>query len=152
MPDLRSATREIAARISEEIDYRHEAANITAFSELYRGHPFIRVPEVIAEASGDRVLTMTYLDGMDWAAAQQADQDLKNTWAEMISRFCHGFLPARQSVPRRPSSRQLSFRLATARSASSTSAASRSCPNNNAAASSEWPRNHSTDASTICAI
>ena len=30
---------------------------------------------------------MTYLDGMDWAAAQQADQDLKNTWAEAITRF-----------------------------------------------------------------
>ena len=63
---------------------------ITAFSELYRGHPFIRVPEVVPEASSDRVLTMTYLDGMDWAAAQQADQDLKNTWAEVIARFMNG--------------------------------------------------------------
>jgi predicted unusual protein kinase regulating ubiquinone biosynthesis (AarF/ABC1/UbiB family) len=89
-PDIRRATREIAARIAEETDYRHEAANITAFSELYRGHPFIRVPEVISEASGDRVLTMTYLDGMNWAAAQQADQDLKNTWAEVILRFAMG--------------------------------------------------------------
>jgi predicted unusual protein kinase regulating ubiquinone biosynthesis (AarF/ABC1/UbiB family) len=88
--DFRQATSEIAARISEEIDYRHEAANITAFSELYRGHPFIRIPEVISEASGDRVLTMTYLDGMDWDAAQQADQDLKNTWAEVIWRFATG--------------------------------------------------------------
>ena len=88
--DLRQATREIAARIAEEIDYRHEAANITRFSELYRGHPFIRVPEVIYEASGDRVLTMTYLDGMDWAAAQRADQKLKNTWAEVIARFFAG--------------------------------------------------------------
>lgn len=35
MPDTRAATREIAARISEEVDYRHEAANITAFSDLY---------------------------------------------------------------------------------------------------------------------
>jgi predicted unusual protein kinase regulating ubiquinone biosynthesis (AarF/ABC1/UbiB family) len=33
---------------------------------------------------------MTYLDGLDWAAAQQADQDLKNTWAEVISRFLTG--------------------------------------------------------------
>ncbi|MBS4727223.1 AarF/ABC1/UbiB kinase family protein [Mycobacterium sp. SM1] len=89
-PDLRQMTREIAARITEEIDYRHEAANITAFSELYRGHPFIRVPEVVREASGDRVLTMTYLDGMDWAAAQHADQDLKNTWVEVIGRFVGG--------------------------------------------------------------
>ena len=88
--DLRQMTQEISARISEEIDYRHEAANITMFSKLYRGHPFIRVPEVIDEASGNRVLTMTYLDGLDWAAAQQADQDLKNTWAEVILRFATG--------------------------------------------------------------
>ncbi|MGO9508234.1 MAG: ABC1 kinase family protein [Mycobacterium sp.] len=88
--DLRRAAREIAARIAEEIDYRHEAANITAFGELYRDHPFIRIPEVIAEASGDRVLTMTYLDGMDWAAAQLADQELKNSWAEVILRFVTG--------------------------------------------------------------
>ncbi|OBF85721.1 hypothetical protein A5791_22220 [Mycobacterium sp. 852002-51163_SCH5372311] len=90
MPDLRPATREIVARIAEETDYRHEAANITAFSELYCGHPFIRIPKVIGDASGDRVLTMTYLDGLDWPAAQLADQGLKNTWAEVISRFMAG--------------------------------------------------------------
>jgi predicted unusual protein kinase regulating ubiquinone biosynthesis (AarF/ABC1/UbiB family) len=89
-PDVRPAAREAAARISEEVDYRHEAATIATFSELYRGHPFIRVPDVVPEASTDRVLTMTYLDGLDWAEAQQADQDLKNTWAETIMRFSFG--------------------------------------------------------------
>lgn len=88
--DVRAVAREAAARISEEIDYRHEAASIAAFGELYRGHPFIRTPKVISEASADRVLTMTHLDGIDWAAAQQADQDLKNTWAEVIVRFSQG--------------------------------------------------------------
>jgi predicted unusual protein kinase regulating ubiquinone biosynthesis (AarF/ABC1/UbiB family) len=88
--DLRQMTQEITARIVEEIDYRHEAANITMFSKLYHGHPFIRVPEVIDEASGDRVLTMTYLDGLDWAAAQRADQDLKDSWGEVILRFATG--------------------------------------------------------------
>jgi predicted unusual protein kinase regulating ubiquinone biosynthesis (AarF/ABC1/UbiB family) len=81
MPDIDSASAEIAERISEEVDYRREAANITAFTDLYRGHPFIRVPELVPEASSDQVLTMTYLDGMDWATAQQADQDLRNLWA-----------------------------------------------------------------------
>ncbi|MCV7094941.1 ABC1 kinase family protein [Mycobacterium kubicae] len=90
IPDIRSATREIATQIAEELDYRHEAANVTTFSELYRDHPFIRIPEVIYEASGDRVLTMTYLDGLDWVAAQQADQDLKNSWAEVVLRFNAG--------------------------------------------------------------
>jgi predicted unusual protein kinase regulating ubiquinone biosynthesis (AarF/ABC1/UbiB family) len=88
--DVRTTAREWTARISEELDYRLEAANVAAFSELYRGHPFIRIPQIIPEASTGRVLTMTYLDGMDWAAAQQADQDLKNTWAETITRFSMG--------------------------------------------------------------
>ena len=33
------------------------------------------------------MLTMTYLDGIDWAAAQQADQDLKTSWAEVSGSF-----------------------------------------------------------------
>lgn len=90
MPDIEQAAGEIAERIAEEVDYRREAANIAAFSDLYHDHPFIRVPDVVAAASGDRVLTMTYLDGMDWAAAQQAPQELKNTWAESIARFATG--------------------------------------------------------------
>lgn len=88
--DPRPLAQEMADRITEEVDYRREAAMITRFSDLYRGHPFIRVPDVVPEASSDRVLTMTYLHGMDWAAAQQADQDLKNTWAEVITRFTDG--------------------------------------------------------------
>ncbi|MGV9797162.1 ABC1 kinase family protein [Mycobacterium sp. NPDC003449] len=90
MPDLRRASQELTERISEELDYRHEAANITAFHELYHDHPHIRVPEVVPEASADRVLTMTYLDGVDWAEALTADQDLKNVWAETISRMLTG--------------------------------------------------------------
>jgi hypothetical protein len=33
---------------------------------------------------------MTYVDGMGGAKAQHADQDLKNTWAEVIARFLNG--------------------------------------------------------------
>ncbi len=88
--DIRAIAHEATARITEELDYRHEAATITRFTELYRDHPFIRIPRVVPEASSDRVLTMTYLDGMDWAAAQHADQDLKNAWAEVITRFLNG--------------------------------------------------------------
>jgi predicted unusual protein kinase regulating ubiquinone biosynthesis (AarF/ABC1/UbiB family) len=88
--DIRSTAREMVARISEEVDYRHEAATIATFSALYRDHPFIRIPDVVPEASGDRVLTMTYLDGMDWATAKHAEQDLRNAWVETILRFTYG--------------------------------------------------------------
>lgn len=87
--DIRALARGASARIREELDYRHEAAMVSTFSDLYRGHPFIRVPEVVTDLSADRVLTMTHLDGMDWDAAQNADQGLKNTWAEAIIRFAY---------------------------------------------------------------
>ena len=90
LPGLRAATHEFATRISEELDYRHEAANLTAFGALFGEHPFIRIPEVVGEASADRVLTVTYLEGLDWGSALHADQDLKNTWAEVISRMVTG--------------------------------------------------------------
>lgn len=88
--DVRAAAAEATDRITEELDYRHEAEMISRFAELYRGHPFIRIPEPILDASGDRVLTMTRLDGIDWAAAKTADQHLRNTWVEVIARFLNG--------------------------------------------------------------
>ncbi|QNJ94881.1 AarF/ABC1/UbiB kinase family protein [Mycolicibacterium fluoranthenivorans] len=88
--DPRPLAQELTARISEEVDYVLEAQMITRFADLYRGHPFIRIPDVITELSTTRVLTMTYLDGLDWSQAQSADQDLKNTWAEVITRFTDG--------------------------------------------------------------
>ena len=47
--DLRGAAREMSVRITEELDYRREAANQAEFAEHYRGHPFIHVPGVVAE-------------------------------------------------------------------------------------------------------
>jgi predicted unusual protein kinase regulating ubiquinone biosynthesis (AarF/ABC1/UbiB family) len=85
--DPRPLAQEISERVTEEVDYRREAAMITRFADLYRGHPFIRIPDVVPALSSGRVLTMTYLDGIGWAAAQLADQDLKNIWAEVITRF-----------------------------------------------------------------
>jgi predicted unusual protein kinase regulating ubiquinone biosynthesis (AarF/ABC1/UbiB family) len=86
----RTLARELTMRIGEELDYQREATTVATFGGLYRGHPFIRIPEVIAEASSSRVLTLTYLAGMGWDAAQHADQDLKNVWAETILRFSYG--------------------------------------------------------------
>jgi predicted unusual protein kinase regulating ubiquinone biosynthesis (AarF/ABC1/UbiB family) len=88
--DLRGIAGEISDRISEELDYRIEAANIRAFRYLYRDHPFIRVPELVDEASGNQVVTMTFVDGISWAEAQSANQDLKDTWAEALWRFVYG--------------------------------------------------------------
>jgi predicted unusual protein kinase regulating ubiquinone biosynthesis (AarF/ABC1/UbiB family) len=89
-PDFAAAAGEVGARLAEELDYLQEARNIAAFAELYRDHPFIRVPDVVPEASSSRVLTMTFLDGVGWAEAQEAPKDLKDRWGETIQRFVLG--------------------------------------------------------------
>lgn len=88
--DQRSAAAEVAERIAEEVDYRHEARSITRFADLYHGHPSIRVPDVVADRSTSRVLTMTFIDGIDWAQARSASQELRDRWAQTIGVFAFG--------------------------------------------------------------
>ena len=88
--DLRGAAQELRARITEELDYRREAANQAEFAGYYRGHPFIHVPEVIGELCGDRVLTQELVEGLAWEQALAAEQGLRDQWAEAIYRFVYG--------------------------------------------------------------
>jgi predicted unusual protein kinase regulating ubiquinone biosynthesis (AarF/ABC1/UbiB family) len=88
--DIRGAAREMGTRITEELDYRQEAANQTEFAEHYRGHPLIHVPEVIGELSTGRVLTQELCVGRSWKEALDADQLLRNQWSEAICRFVYG--------------------------------------------------------------
>lgn len=88
--DLHAAGREIAERIGEELDYRLEACNQAEFARHYRGHPFIHVPDVIAELSTANVLTQELVDGRSWDEALVADRQLRDQWAEAIHRFVFG--------------------------------------------------------------
>ena len=81
---------ELRARLSEELDYAHEAANQSAFAELYREHAEVRVPEVVASHSTGRVLTMELARGgdFDWLCAQP--DALRQRAAEIVYRFVWG--------------------------------------------------------------
>jgi hypothetical protein len=87
--DIRGAGREITARITEELDYRREAANQREFADIYRGHPFIHVPEVIDELCTDRVLTQELVHGKSWSDALTCGQGVRDQWAEAIYRFVY---------------------------------------------------------------
>lgn len=88
--DFRSMGTEVAERITEELDYRHEASAISDFAEMYRDHPFIRIPEVVPEASTGSVLTMTRLHGRRPTEVDDTPQALKDRWGEIMFRFCFG--------------------------------------------------------------
>jgi predicted unusual protein kinase regulating ubiquinone biosynthesis (AarF/ABC1/UbiB family) len=94
--DVRGMAKEVADRIGEEVDYRVEAANQQEFADLYRGHAFIRIPEVVPEFSRRRVLTMDLSDGIRYAKALSAEQSLRDAWGEAIYRFVWGNLIRRQ--------------------------------------------------------
>jgi predicted unusual protein kinase regulating ubiquinone biosynthesis (AarF/ABC1/UbiB family) len=88
--DVKALTAELRDRVLEELDYVSEAANQRAFADLYRGHPTIRIPEVVDERSTGRVLTSAYHDGMRYPAAIEAPQHLRDAWGEVVCRFGFG--------------------------------------------------------------
>jgi predicted unusual protein kinase regulating ubiquinone biosynthesis (AarF/ABC1/UbiB family) len=90
--DPEAIVEEVAARITEELDYRIEAANQTAFRARYEDHPFIRIPAVVPELSTERVLVMDEHDGLRWTAALEQPQELKDRWGEVVHRFVFGSL------------------------------------------------------------
>jgi predicted unusual protein kinase regulating ubiquinone biosynthesis (AarF/ABC1/UbiB family) len=88
--DLRGMAAELSLRITEELDYRLEAAHQAEFAGHFRGHPFIHVPEVVAELCTGRVLTQELVHARRWEEALTAPQELRDQWGEAIFRFVYG--------------------------------------------------------------
>ncbi len=78
---------EIKIRLSEELDYRLEARNQQRFADDYRGHPFIRIPEVVPELSTGRVLTSELVVGFGWNELLERPQVERDRVGEIIFRF-----------------------------------------------------------------
>ena len=88
--DVRQLMAELEERIIEELDYELEASNTRMVARAYEGHPFIRVPNVIREVSGTRVITTEWIDGKPLASVYDADLDTRNRVAEILFRFYSG--------------------------------------------------------------
>jgi len=71
---------ELEERLSEELDYVHEAANLARFQRLFADDPEVVIPEPYPEFSSRRVLTMSALDGypLQDILAPGVDQGLKD--------------------------------------------------------------------------
>ena len=89
--DTGAVVDELRTRLQEELDYEHEAANQMLFYELYRDHPFIRVPRVFRSHSSSLVLTSEYVAGRRFdeiLASGNADE--KARYGEILYRFVFG--------------------------------------------------------------
>ena len=85
--DARAVATELGQRLSEELDYTRERANLEEFARIYAGHPTIRIPATHPQLSTGRVLTMDRVEGLGWDEALHAPQELRDQWGETINRF-----------------------------------------------------------------
>lgn len=68
--DLEAYKTEVGTMLRRELDYTREAATIRRFGALARTTDFVRLPDVVDELSGPKILTMTWVGGESFAAAR----------------------------------------------------------------------------------
>jgi len=90
--DPQAIGEEIRNRIEEELDYELEAQNQRALSRIFRGHPFIVVPQVMTSLSRERVLVSEYVQGTGFEELKACPQEERDRFAEILFRFYFGCL------------------------------------------------------------
>jgi len=88
--DVSAMTQEIRERIYEELDYELEAQNQKALARIYRGHPFIVIPDVVTSLSREKVVVTEFVSGRGFEEIKQLPQDERNRIGEIIYRFYFG--------------------------------------------------------------
>jgi predicted unusual protein kinase regulating ubiquinone biosynthesis (AarF/ABC1/UbiB family) len=82
--------QEVVERMTEEFDYRLEAENQRYFADRYRGHRYVKIPDVVTEYSAVRVITSERVRGRRFYDILDDDQATRNHNGEIISRFANG--------------------------------------------------------------
>jgi predicted unusual protein kinase regulating ubiquinone biosynthesis (AarF/ABC1/UbiB family) len=90
--DVKAVTAEIRERIGEELDYELEAQNQRSLARIFRGHPFIVVPEVVSELSHERVLVSEFVEGTGFEQLKEYPQAERDRIGEIVFRFFLGCL------------------------------------------------------------
>src|ERR1700733_15497763 len=85
--DPKAIGEEIRSRVQEELDYELEAQNQRALARLYRGHPFIVVPDVVTSLSRERVLVTEFVQGIGFEEIKGYSQAERNRVGEILFRF-----------------------------------------------------------------
>ncbi|HTA96844.1 MAG TPA: AarF/ABC1/UbiB kinase family protein [Solirubrobacteraceae bacterium] len=90
--DVKGVTAEIRDRIGEELDYELEAQNQRSLARIFKGHPFIVVPEVVSELSREHVLVTDFVHGVGFEQLKEYPQAERDRIGEIVFRFFLGCL------------------------------------------------------------
>ena len=88
--DPKAMGDEIRSRIDEELDYELEAQNQRTLARIFRGHPFIFVPEVITSLSHEKVIVTEFVSGRGFEELKQLPQRERDRLGEIVYRFYFG--------------------------------------------------------------
>src|SRR3954452_16869639 len=88
--DVKATADEIRGRIGDELDYELEAQNQRTMARIYRGHPFIVVPDVVSSLSREKVMVSEFVTGSGFDAIKEMDQDCRDRVGEIVFRFFFG--------------------------------------------------------------
>jgi predicted unusual protein kinase regulating ubiquinone biosynthesis (AarF/ABC1/UbiB family) len=88
--DAKGLAEEIRERIHEELDYELEAANQRRLARIYRGHPFIVIPDVLTSLSRERVMVTEFVSGRGFEEVREDASIDHDRLGEIIFRFYYG--------------------------------------------------------------
>src|SRR5689334_779455 len=88
--DVKDTAEEIRSRIGDELDYELEATNQRALARIYRGHPFIHVPEVVNGLTREKVMVSEFVAGVGFDTLKETDQETRDRVGEIVFRFYFG--------------------------------------------------------------
>ena len=88
--DPKAMGDEIRSRIDEELDYELEAQNQRTLARLFRGHPFMMVPEVVTSLSHEKVVVTQFIHGRGFEELKQLPQQERDRLGEIVFRFYFG--------------------------------------------------------------
>jgi len=84
--DTSEIYKEISVRLREELDYAREAKNGALYRHMLRDEPRVHVPDVVAELSTGRLLTMEWVTGVKLTQLADADLDTRRHVARQMFR------------------------------------------------------------------
>jgi predicted unusual protein kinase regulating ubiquinone biosynthesis (AarF/ABC1/UbiB family) len=91
--DPKAIGEEIRSRVQEELDYELEAQNQRTLARIFRGHPFIFIPDVVTSLSRERVMVSEYVDGATgFEELKGYPQEDRDRIGEILFRFYFGCL------------------------------------------------------------
>ena len=88
--DVKATAEEVRSRIGEELDYELEAQHQRSLARIFRGHPFIVVPDVMTALSREKVIVTEFVRGAGFDAIKERDQATRDRVGEIVFRFYMG--------------------------------------------------------------